>query len=394
MPPPISKEKIVRKYSDLSPSVGGVITDANLGVIKMETHFYDFLTCYRSSSKDFFSYFYPFTASVWLALAATTSFTVLVVNLFYKTGPLFDSEARSFNCSLFLTFLSILLNTFGYTPPEIHAKRKLNAILAVWWLLSIVISNAYRGDNFAKTTVPSKGVKVEKFEELEDFTIYSGNACLGYGTDVIHCYVFSNELFEWLVNRLHIRRMKDAVSLLNEGTNQIIEISITSGVRFLKEELNMLKLMAKIIRLNLEENYNHSGIEPYLDKCDKTAFIAKNTDTLKLFKNFNESCSKNHMYLGKDAWFVQTTEWHIQLNGGGYMKKRFRYLEYSGIYNFWRKYLKHNDNSFRNSCPRKKIERLSLNSDIVLLLYFYIGFNGISFIALFVEGLVGLNQSN
>ncbi|CAL8145820.1 unnamed protein product [Orchesella dallaii] len=320
MPKPPSSNKYIWKYSELSPALGAVGTEANLNTIKMSSNYYNFLTCDKRQLINPGVYIKPFKSQVWIVLGSAIVLTVAMNAISIKTdGRYFPFHIEYEKCSISLTILSLLLNTFGYGM-NIYKNKTLRTkiLLGVWLLTSIILSNAYRGDTFAKTVAPLETANVETFEELLSFTVYTESICsINQGQDIVHCFTFNFNLFTWLSRHLPSdTELSTVVSLFNLGPGGSATFERVLGVKLLKMERTMIELIMRTNLVDHEKYKTELNVENLLGKCHKTAYIAVNRDVQRLVKNLNKNCSEKIMYSGKDKWFEETSEWYVEENGG------------------------------------------------------------------------------
>jgi len=161
------------------------------------------------------------------------------------------------------------------------------------------------------------------------------------------------------------------VSLFEKGTGYISEFEEYVGIKLLRDERNMLEVILKTNLLEHVTFQSMSNIERLLGNCHKTAYIAKNTEIEKYLETQFRKTTKNQFYAGKEALLVEASNWHIQENGGKYMIRRMRYLEYFGIYYFWKNLLELQSTKLQKT--EKPVKSLSLNSYIIVMIYAYCG---------------------
>ncbi|CAL8146135.1 unnamed protein product [Orchesella dallaii] len=380
---PKENENLEWAKLSLMPAVGAVsVTNWRVGLstVPMESRSFNFISCDGKKSQIIhpFAYLEPFEARVWLALIIAILATFLLV---HSCNYLENFNTKISSWTIVLYVVAIMLNT-SFKINTTQKYLTLGGVLAVWLLTSIIISNAYKGDNFSKTTVPLWGSQMETLDEMRDFTIFTTNTCSDNYISLFGCTNISGDAAAWFLTVFGL----NAVKLFGEQNydKYVTNISELLGpkdvISFSDKQLGQMLLKIKPVFINSVD-----GIINYIGQCQKTAFIEENRDIQMIITKYHKRCNE-HLYVGKEKLFMKTTVWNIQENGGYYMKRRMRYLESSGIHQFWKELMDYTAELVQNvPCPKKGDLRLSLTSNIILIFYAVLFLCLISFIALIVE---------
>ncbi|CAL8147362.1 unnamed protein product [Orchesella dallaii] len=391
---PLNESVETWTQATLFPAVGAVLNIKSISIIPMESTYYNFVTCHWESHLRLIDFVLPFQWHVWLVLFASiwlTTFTIPFVTAHFF--PSNNEPVLKLNqCSIFVT-LSLLLSDTIVHAKEFYGNIRLRPLLSLWFLASIILTNAYKGHTFSKTTAPSKGIKVEKFSDLTIFKIFSKEKCnpilVGDGQ---YCCEFGADLISWLWDRLDSSTFFKIASntvKIDPTTGRIPNISFLTSYEFKTKSDG--KIASLLPHLEILPNDNPAGVYQAIRDCNSLAYVGKGSEIKTLIRDIPSSCEQP-VYAGKDKLFEKTSVWYIQANGGNYLIRRFRYLEESGIYNFWRKLI---DIEYRPRYTRCNpfFKALSLQSNTVVVFFIFVIGAVISAFVFMGEILVTIKRS-
>ncbi|CAL8146721.1 unnamed protein product [Orchesella dallaii] len=352
-----------------TPGFGRVTNLVNsFAIVETEATFYNFLTCAGKSSLNLLIYFEPFDTSVWVTLAVLTILTSF--SFWVISEILFPMKRFSF-IKLKLTLVALLLNTSVYFQ-EIFKHKRLRGLLSVWFLTSIVLNTAYRTESFAKTIAPTEIRRPEKFSQLRNFKLLATNICEPRNSSVkrLSCTQFSKDIATSLLTSLfgdavpigvYFRAMEE-LYVVKYGRDELI--NRTFSVSILNGKL-IVQIFRQIRPLKIENNLTVFNI--LRNNCQKLVYVAQNDEIQKLALYSNSPCNSTNqrLYSGKETFLKKSGTWYIQQSGGNYLIRRMRYLEYSGIYGFWKRWI--NTHKIHPSCS--DLKGISLNFNILILFY-------------------------
>ncbi|CAL8126140.1 unnamed protein product [Orchesella dallaii] len=385
-------------FGDKSSLAIGTNANLNLGfgILKMSSKSFNFITCDSKKSIDFFVILRSFQAIVWYLLVLVILLTPLIMhvsinlNCWQNKVTITDTISPS---SVVLCIIALLLGTVVYTK-ELNQNCKLRGVFATWLLTSVVISNAYKGDNFAKTTAPTKSFNAENFHQLAGFKLFSKINCPPHLRRVSFfyymCTSFGTRITKVLQSSIGIDIYFDMLRVADNRSS-----SKSSS------DFNFLKAMNFSLKQDYENAHLMFHTHPappkittsvalnLIGKCDKTAYVGMQPEIRRLVNDFYEE-NNTFIYAGKARFLEIPSVWHAQESGGYFMKERMSYLGESGIYDFWKGWIERGRE--RGGSGSRKI---SLTSNIVVIFFVMICANGLASIAFIMELLIfrGFNSN-
>ncbi|CAL8146114.1 unnamed protein product [Orchesella dallaii] len=365
------------------PAVGPVTNlTSNIAIIEMQSSSYNFLTCEHSkASISVFIYFLPFQWEVWVLLIFSipvTTFCMQKTSFWVLSSRPTENRIRS--GSIILTITALLLNTI-VTTNELCREKHLRLFFTLWLLTSIIISNAYKGDTFAKTTAPAALKKIERFSQLKGFHILT-NVLSTYTTtldsisDLRYGCEIGSDMFSLLMNNL---KLIDFIKVQQEFFKNSLNLSSTLEKFQFYSSLD--KETAKtFFQLKFKPVLNNSNPEVLLSNCNKTAFVDDSNEIRELEWSLRKKCRGRNQkyYSGKERFMQKSSSWYIQESGGYYMKRRMSYLSESGIYNFWKSYTERKLDGLEteSQCSIKTDEKVTTSSKLmsifVVIIFCYV----------------------
>ncbi|CAL8128908.1 unnamed protein product [Orchesella dallaii] len=342
------------------------------GLLRTEFESYNFITCYRKQVQigpDV--YLKPFQLSVWLALFSSIFFTFVVFN--------FNRMSLSGSRAILFTIISLLFNTIVSNSQLQNVKRYRRLIL-VWLFGAMILNTAYRGQNFAKVVARNEGQKLNLFSDLAatDFKLYTLSSC--YNKEIrLTCSFFGMKLAGWAVDKIGSINYHTKFEVFHRNIFNPPEYNFTFLEKYIGENRRDKMLARLMSRITPSQVYSADIKTSYwklgklIGKCGKQAFVALQNEIRHVLKGFNHNCSykSSKFYSGKDSLFKDVGIWYVQENGGSYLRRRMRYLEYSGIYEFWKKWVEP-ENSGGGICNDERGKKLSLNSGIIVICFVYL----------------------
>ncbi|CAL8147401.1 unnamed protein product [Orchesella dallaii] len=358
--------------TNLFPAVGVALNIKYISIIPIESAYYNFITCHWESPLNLLAYVQPFQWQIWLVLFSCLWLTTFTIP--FMTAHSNEPIRKINQCSIFLT-LSLLLTDKIINAKELYKNVRLRPILSLWLLTSIILTNSYKGENFSKVIAPPKLLKVETFQDLSGFKLFSKRKCdQSQVPNGQYCCEFGADLMTWLSKKLH---KKDFYKIIL-NTNKIDPLTgRVPDIDFLKNYEFKTKSDGKIANIlpNLEmltNDDNHSVVSQAIQNCKRMVYVGKESEIKTLLRDLAFSC-KHPMYIGKDKLFEKISAWYIQPSGGNYLIRRFRYLEESGIYYFWKKWVDI-DYRPRQRCTTEGFQAMSIHSNsVVIFLIFVLG---------------------
>ncbi|CAL8126142.1 unnamed protein product [Orchesella dallaii] len=320
-------------------------TDANLnidfGILKMSSKSFNFITCDAKNSIDLLVVLRSFQAVVWFLLVLVILLTPLVMHVGISLCgqnkvTITDTISAS---SVVLCIIALLLGTVVYTK-ELNRNCKLRGFFVPWLLTSVVISNAYKGDNFAKTTAPTKYFKAENFHQLAGFRLFSKFNCQPHLRRYLYFYYICTDFGAFISNVLQS-------SIGDDNYFDMLGAAVNRSNSNSSSDFNFLKAMNFSFKQDYENahlmfhthpapsNINTSVALSLIGKCDKTAYVGMQPEIRRLVNDFYAE-NNTFIYAGKARFLEIPSIWHVQESGGYFMKERMSYLGESGIYDFWK----------------------------------------------------------
>ncbi|OXA48942.1 hypothetical protein Fcan01_16712 [Folsomia candida] len=151
----------------------GINTATHAPNVRLSRSSYRFLTCDGLLQRElggqrFVNLVSAYTLESWLALLILGLISAILLKLVNNMR-----RATDFVDSLLLP-VAFLLEQGVNMPPSRHKLISSISILAPWLLMSVVLSNGYKGSNVTDLISPLKGVLISNFKELIDrnYTIF------------------------------------------------------------------------------------------------------------------------------------------------------------------------------------------------------------------------------
>ncbi|CAL8147404.1 unnamed protein product [Orchesella dallaii] len=360
--------------TNLFPALGAVLNIKYISIIPIESAYYNFITCHWDSPLNLLAYVQPFQWHVWLVLFASiwlTTFTIpfITAHLYSLNN---ESIRRINHCTIFLT-LSFLITETIICAKELYGILRIRPILSLWLLTSIIITNAYKGQLNAKTTAPSKLLKVETFQELSGFNLFSKRKCDPIEIDDgQYCCEFGADLITWLGDKLNKKdfyRIISSTNKIDNITGRLPNIDFIKGYDFKTKTDGKIASLLPQLEI-LTTNDNDSVVYHAIQHCKRLAYVGKKSEIKTLLRELPFSC-RHPMYIGKDKLFEKISAWYIQPSGGNYLIRRFRYLEESGIYYFWKKWVDI-DYHPRQRCTTEGFQAMSIHSNSIVIFFMFV----------------------
>ncbi|CAL8126136.1 unnamed protein product [Orchesella dallaii] len=364
--------------------------NVSFGILKMSSNSFNFITCDEMKSIDLLVLLRSFKLAVWLFLLASILLTLLFMRVSISIiSRFFESdETNTFcPCSVILYITALLLSTVVDTK-EVSAKKNLRGFFISWLITTIVISNAYRGDIYAKTTAPAKTFKLETFHQLAGFQLFSKQNCeqkwSNNSYNFFGCTEFGSRVSTLLFRSLGLNNYLYLFTITSNWSSSFRDPKVLETIEFTSkqdEETTHLLFQTN----HAPPQINTSIVHDLIGKCKKTAYIGKQMEIKKMVHAFHIE-GKTFMYSGKARFLEMSSVWYAQESGGYYMKERMSYLEESGIYNFWSGWMdKLLDEEGIGSIVARKI---SLTSNIIVIFFVMLAAHAFSTSSFLMEMLV------
>jgi len=360
------------------PLVGAApSSNETFGILQMVSRSFNFITCDGNPALNLWIYLKPFKPLVWVCLLIAVPMSTTFIKTAEITSLRCDKDYKTSRFgSIILAITAFLLSTTVSTK-ELSKNLKLRNFFAVWLLASIVLSNGYKGFNFSQAAAPNKKVKLESFTRLTGFrlfTKYLYTLCgepFNKSSSSIHltCTDFGYKLYVGLFRSLGLKDVQKLFSMSKNRTNWN-DGSFLQGYNFkLMQDKENAKLMFQVAPI-LTANF--TTVENLIGNCIKTAFVGREQEIRRLVRNFRKNCNTN-VYSGKKLFKVKSSIWYVQESAGSYLKSRMSYLEQSGVYGFWKKWVQKSEDRELSSCPVQAVHRISLWSNIVVIFVVLLG---------------------
>ncbi|CAL8126138.1 unnamed protein product [Orchesella dallaii] len=381
-------------YGDKRALAIGNDVNLNLsfGNLKMSSKSFNFITCDSKKSFDLLLLFRSFQAIVWLLLVAiiVTTPLIMMVGIIITRGSnkptIRDTISPS---SVVFCIIALLLSSIVYTK-ELHRNCKHRRYFVTWLLTSVVISTAYKGDNFAKTTAPTKISKAENFHQIAGFRLFSKLYCetnlLSYSLYYYMCTDFGSRISTALHNSIGVETFYELLEAADNrsNSNSSSDFNFLKKMNFsLKQDYENAQLMFRIHPA--PPNINTSVALSLIGKCDKTAYVGRQPEIRRLLNDFHAE-NNTFIYSGKARFLEIPSVWHAQESGGYFMKDRMSYLGESGIYDIWKSWIERGWE--RRGSGSIQIRKISFASNIIVIFFVIIWANMIACIAFLMELLI------
>ncbi|OXA54982.1 hypothetical protein Fcan01_11765 [Folsomia candida] len=291
-----------------------------------------FLTCdgllnQAGSGPSFYLLISTFQFGSWFALVIMILLTAAVLKIIFNLTRLYRNPI--------LILIAFLVEQGIEVTPQ---KRKMYAsifLLAPWLLMSIVISNAYKGQNVTDLISPPKPITVSQFEEIlaQNYTLYV--AMQKYYDDR------SRKFVEWagtsrVLSRLHISIEDYKSENLSKDELKFLE-KLESRIFVIRDRHNLTLI-------NAISSCNKSAIVPFGNAIDEYE------SQLKFLR------PNSHVVKSREEFYKKERGWLVGYAIDPQLETRFSALFQAGMINLWRKYIQ-----FLRMIKFNSVNRASVN---------------------------------
>jgi hypothetical protein len=101
----------------------------------------------------------------------------------------------------------------------------------------------------------------------------------------------------------------------------------------------LIKLYKSLVnkKMGSKRDVEHQVLHPLLRHCNKTVFVADNTEVDYMLVNLKSLDDTEKYYRGSELLFPQFDTWTFSKVGGDYLPRRVTRLIVSGIFGFWQR---------------------------------------------------------
>jgi len=250
-------------------------------------------------------------------------------------------------CDAVLVGWSMLVEQSHMRASNYKRRTSLYYFCGFSVLVLIVVSNAYKGDNFKSLT---KSFQIVPFEYVKQL--------VESGYEIYSKYIYVDG-FIWRGMRFRVLEFEDVAE------------SLIYGLVYQQSLEHFEFLNSSIKAYPLEENiYNESiplDVGAVLDHCNNTAFVGWKRNMFHLFRQLENKHGSSKVFLGKEIIFEREYGWSLRRYKDPQIFKRIKLLAESGI----GQELISLENDYYDPYSRKDFKPLSLNGNIVVQFSIY-----------------------
>ena len=287
---------------------------------------YNFITCdgLENQLLSFKAYVSPFQPMLWICII------VFFVCVWIFLSGLFRFINLKYNTPV--TLLSVLLE-----QPISKAMSRATGIkilLASIYMMSVVLTNSYRGIVTTSLIVPVIPKTLETFDEALDQG-YNFLQALPARSDQIYSVVLRDTPKRNIPqNNIHQVALDflNNISNFNAGISEILKPNSSVDLKFRK------KLKDITTRLRVPQNFPNTTTEMELSKCNKTIYVDVNDNLDQIIFDMKSSGQVKGVYKGKELFLVQRSAWrlgNIEWDQTNILAYRSQAIVHSGIEQYW-----------------------------------------------------------
>lgn len=348
-----------------------------------------FLTCFAATDVGLFSIrglISAFDSSTWIWF-----FVTLILFPAFLLSRIVQRNLSD----IILNSLSVLLEQgfFG------RISKWPRWISGVWLLMSIILTNVYKGDNIKSLTAPRTKARLEKFDQLfqRNFTYYVS-------------FQFSN-LFVHLSNELPVGNVSEILPR-NEFLDGII-MTLIKETMFNALNGNFKSATGDVVNTvfrgitwpkSFRAMFNWSDSRAYLpllEKCGKQAYVGYRREVFIMAQRLSSILlrsgkTKQVVSISKESFSHIAPAW--QLQGvplpSAHFFMRVHLLWQSGLIDMWDAWSQRIEtwNSTRDNAVSshwaKRPKKLTLGDNVVVVFYLYLALVAVPVVTFFKEALV------
>lgn len=265
-------------------------------------------------------------------LSPFDNYTWILITVFYFGFSFFYSIVIFRKFSFYIIFHSIISGFDMLIEQEDKKSQNLNKFNCMYWicgtlmLISIVLSNAYKGENISAITAPYSPRPHENFSQLlnykyEIFSLLSENK-----KSQLYLRASSNKLFNRSEDHEDILSKTEFGILLENNLNEKSQ-DLINKITYHSFEYENVKW----------GRFNFS-FHSFLSNCSNIALTGWSTKLQLLSKQIHLNRIKvkdGHISMGKETLFQRTTGWRIRKWTNPHIFMRLAALHESGIMNQW-----------------------------------------------------------
>ncbi|OXA42299.1 hypothetical protein Fcan01_22881 [Folsomia candida] len=287
----------------------------NIPIVRIASQSHRFLTCdgllkEAESGPSFHHLVSAYQVAPWFTLVTLILLTNVVFKIIFSL-----SET---NCNALLLMIAFLVEQgIGITP---STRKTLSALLllAPWLLMSIIISNAYKGQNVTDLISPLKPRLVSLFDEIlaQDYTLYVSNH---KWYDHRSKKFVEREETSMVRSRLHISIAEYEIEKLSNDTLTFLE-----------------KLKSRIFVIS--DNHKLTLIDA-ISSCNKTAMVTYGSTIDEYESQLKFLRPNSHVVKSSEEFFKKERGWIVDYGMDPQLEARFSALFQAGCVNLWRRYI-------------------------------------------------------
>jgi len=296
-----------------------------------ETEGFSFITCVTSdtiwSIAKLFSQ--PYQPAVWIALVFILGLTVVVLIAIKILGK-FQLSVSKLVCCLVGNLIEM-----GVDPGNIRGRRVILIIMPVWFLMSIILTNSYKGLIISYLSIPWEPQQdFDYFEQLKDFRFYSRIS-----------KIRDKDYWDMCgeVNWTYFQYQPELTSCA-----QLSFFPITAfGQLILKSDSERNTPNATIQYLPIFQNMtsefpkNESeGIYNELISGSKVAIAGLNTEIDEILSELLSKFKGTTFFQGKEHYWLHTKKWEFPRITYSQPYRELVQLMAGGIYQFWKYWIR------------------------------------------------------
>jgi len=275
-------------------------TNAQLAFVTSAEEF-RFVSCGKPSKSpvNFAVYVSPFDLSTWVLLL-TVNFILSVIITVHKRGSVSEGLLRG---------LVILVEQGDSAVANIKRKPFLYWICGPWILITLIMTNAYKGENITKLLAPYKSIPYENLSQLVNHNF----KFLTETTTIRHPH------------EMHASLTLPYIWFLMSGMNNWDK---NYSPQWKKPIQQILSLKVKCYDVPFKRSRQE------LTSCKKTAYVGWTSETSQLYEIVSlmfPEYKDEKLYIGKEVLFKQNVGWELDNFNEESIYTKLSVLHESGI---------------------------------------------------------------
>ncbi len=383
---------------------------------------YNFLTCYHENYRSWKYYLQPFEMEVWLVLMTYLSFVAIFVHV---TVILRKQNNSDFNA--FFYFYSTILEYAYSVPDYIFNIRTLETVIGLWLVMSVILTNAYKGIAITGITAPMEKASITSFYDIlkggdVDYKeiLTTPDEQVTKTDFAVYTFLSTEGLAEWVdFNRTGNIEYRDDGSIaaqrswvpfmleaFQKASQQFNSLSSKSLDLFGNAFWRKWRLHAELNRESTypipkpEIGYEKSlsvAIEREIVNCSrKIMFVSGEENIANEIEYLRRNYPHKTFFQGNEALFSDYVTWQFDNPGGSRLIEYFMKLLENGIYHQIEWFYRRQEYSgIRLNYTRSQVEKdyifvkpLDLHSNLQSIFYLYIAGIMASLISYVVERIM------